>query len=403
MQLLLLLWSVRLALAADWPQFLGPAGNGVTEDIVRAQAWPKEGPTRVWQKKIGQGFSGPVVSEGRVILFHRREDLEIIDCLNTTNGAVVWSASCPTAYRDDFGFDEGPRATPSIRNGYVFTFGAEGRLTAWDFTNGLKRWDVDTKSRFGAKKGFFGIASSPLVVSNILVVAVGGSKGAAIVGFDISTGDVRWQTGDDDAGYASPFAAKLGNQSYGFVLTRSFMTILDPQTGKALVKHPWRPSMDASVTAASPLVIGSTVFLTASYGVGAAALRFDGEKLTQLWASDDALSSHYATPVHHRGFIYGFDGRQEQRCNLRCVDLQTGKVKWSEDRIGGGTLMVVGNDLLVLMEKGELIQAPATQAGFKPINRAQIIGFETRAYPALANGLFYARSKQELVCIDLRR
>ena len=150
-------------------------------------------------------------------------------------------------------------------------------------------------------------------------------------------------------------------------------------------------------------MIGDLVFISASYGAGAAVLKFKEAGPEKLWSGDDILSNHYATSVHHNGFLYGFDGRQEQGCNFRCVELKTGKIRWSQGRFGAGTVTLVGNHLLILTEKGELICAPATATEFKPVARAQILPFGVRAYPAIADGLFYARSGEKLVCLDLRK
>src|SRR5262245_19036476 len=112
--------------ASDWPQFLGPMRNGVANETNLATAWPKEGPPIVWQRKVGQGFSGPAVAGGKLILFHRLNDKETIECLDAKSGKAVWTFDYPTSYKDDFGFDEGPRATPAIAGDKVYTFGAEG-------------------------------------------------------------------------------------------------------------------------------------------------------------------------------------------------------------------------------------------------------------------------------------
>ena len=172
---------------------------------------------------------------------------------------------------------------------------------------------------------------------------------------------------------------------------------------KIYFEFPWQPAIHASVSAATPLVIGDLVFISASYGAGAAVLKFKESGPEKLWSGDDILSNHYATTVHHDGFLYGFDGRQEQGCNLRCVELKTGKIRWSLDRFGAGTVAVAGNDLLVLTEKGELIGAPASPSEFKPVARAQILPYGVRAYPAIADGLLYARSGEKFVCLDLRK
>ncbi|HMC28179.1 MAG TPA: alcohol dehydrogenase, partial [Verrucomicrobiae bacterium] len=139
-----------------------------------------------------------------------------------------------------------------------------------------------------------------------------------------------------------------------------------------------------------------------SYDRGAILLQFDGKQLKQIWSADDQLSNHYATSVYHDGHLYGFHGRQEQGCDLRSVEFKTGKVKWSQDQFGAGTVTLVNDELFVLSEKGELFRAPATPAGFKPTGRAQILSFQVRAYPAIANGRLYARSKDRLACFDLR-
>jgi hypothetical protein len=179
--------------------------------------------------------------------------------------------------------------------------------------------------------------------------------------------------------------------------------VLEAADGKVVFQREWRPPMSASVSAATPLVAGDEVFLSASYGLGALLWRLGESGPQQVWATDEALSNHYATSVAHEGFLYGFHGRQEQGCALRCVEWRTGTVRWSIDGLGAGTVLVAGGQLLVLTEKGELLRAPASPAEFKPADRAQVLAFQARAHPALADGLFLARSKDRLVCLDLGR
>jgi len=401
--LALLLALVGAAQSADWPQFLGPTRGGVYAEPDLADAWPKEGPIVVWRKTVGQGFSGPVIFAGKLILFHRQSDKEVVDCLDAHNGERRWGFDYPTAYRDDFGFDEGPRATPAIAGEHVFTFGAEGALRCSELATGKKVWSVDTKNDFQSGKGFFGMACSPLVEGNAVIINVGGRNGAGIVAFDRATGRVLWKATDDEASCSSPVAATISGNRCALVLTRSELVAVASATGKIRFRFPFQPPMNASVTAATPLVIEDLIFISASYGTGAALLRVKADAVEKLWTADDILSNHYATSVHRDGFLYGFDGRQEQGCNLRCVELRTGKVRWSQDGFGAGTLMLANSDLLILTEKGELVRAPATPAGFRPTTRAQILSFQVRAHPALANGCLYARSKDQLVCVDLRK
>lgn len=390
------------ASASDWPQFLGPNRNGTYPGTNLAVSWPKEGPPILWQKNIGQGFGGPVVASSKLILFHRVEDRETIECLDAQSGKQHWMFDYPTAYRDDFGFDGGPRATPAIDGTRVYTFGAEGMLLSLELDSGGKLWSVDTKKQFQAPKGFFGIACSPLVEGKLVLLNIGGADGSGIVAFDKMTGDVVWRVTEDEASYSSPIAATINGKRQSLVLTREELVSVDPANGRVLFQFPWRPAMNASVSAAVPLVVDDQIFLSASYGAGAVLLRVGNDKPDKIWSADGVLSNHYATSVHHNGFLYGFDGRQEQSCNLRCVELKTGRIRWSRDRFGAGTILLAGDQLLILSEKGELIRAPATPTEFKPSARVQILPVQVRAHPAVANGLFYARSTAKLVCVDLR-
>jgi len=390
------------AMAGDWPQFLGPTRNGISPGTDLVPTFPPGGPKILWQKDVGQGFSGPVISDGKLILFHRVDDKETVECLDPKTGNRLWLSDYPTHYQDDFGFDEGPRATPTIVDGKIYTFGAEGMVNCWELATGRNLWRVDTKTQFTAAKGFFGMACSPLVEGNGVILNIGG-EGAGIIALDKSTGKLLWKTTDEEAGYSSPVAAQFDGKRYALVFNREGLVALDPASGAVSFNFHWRSRTRESVNAATPVVIGDRIFVSASYGAGAALLKFKPTGPDRIWSGDDILSNHYATSVYHAGFLYGFDGRQEAGPKLRCVNVKDGKVKWSQDDFGAGTLMVAGDRLLILTEKGELVLAPATPDGFQPISRSQILSFEVRAYPALADGLYYARSKEKLVCVDLRK
>ncbi|MGH8245556.1 MAG: PQQ-binding-like beta-propeller repeat protein, partial [Gammaproteobacteria bacterium] len=333
------------AQSADWPQFLGPERNGVYRGPALAESWPSGGPRVVWKKQVGQGFSGPVVAQGRVILFHRVSDQEVVEALDARTGTTQWQYAYPTSYRDDFGFDAGPRAAPVVANGIVYTFGAEGQLHAISVASGKRIWNEDTRRRFAVAKNFFGAAGSPLVEDGKVIANIGG-RGAGIVAFDAKTGKVLWKATEDEASYSSAAGATLGGRRFSVFLTRANLVGLDPATGQAQFQRRWRARQAASVTVATPLIIGDLIFVSAEYGPGAAALRVDGSTVTELWASDEALSNHYATSVHRDGFLFGFHGRQEFGPSFRAVELRTGKVRWSQDRFNAGTVMLAGDRLL---------------------------------------------------------
>ncbi len=387
---------------ADWPQFLGPARDGTTVDTVRVP-FADQGPSRLWNKRIGQGFAGPVIADGKVVLFHRVGDEEVVEALDRETGKPLWRQAYPTAYSDDFGFDEGPRGTPCVRGGRVVTFGADGRLTCLSLADGKPLWQVDTKAQFRADKGFFGPACSPLIEGALVLLNLGGKDGAGVAAFAIDTGKLAWKHTDHEAGYASPVTAGEPTRRLALFFTRSGLVGVEPNSGKLRFEFPWRARMHASVNAASPVVDGDQILLTSSYGAGAVLLRMKpgGGGVDKVWSGDDSLSAHYATPVKHGAFLYGFHGRQESGTRLRCIEWSSGKVRW-EMEMKAGTIAAAGDKLVVLTETGELTIASATPDAFHPLARAQVLGSGTRAPFALSDGVFVARDKAQIVAFDLR-
>ncbi len=395
--------------AHDWPQFLGPQRNGVYSGPPLASSWPAGGPRKVWRKPVGQGFAGPVIAGDRLVLFHRVGNEEVVDALDARTGDPRWHYAYPTTYRDDFGFDEGPRAVPVIAQGRVYTFGAEGQLHAIDLATGQRIWSVDTARRFQVRKGFFGAAGSPLVEDGRVIANIGGEDGgkdAGIVAFKADTGAVLWAATNHQASYSSGVGATFGGARTAVFFTRQGLVGLDPATGAIRFQRMWRSRSAASVNAASPLIVGDRIFISATYETGAALLRVEGNKLAEIWSQDEAMSNHYATSVVYNGTLYGFHGRQEFSPSLRAVALETGVVRWSIDRFKAGTVTLAGDKLLILRETGELMLAPASPDAFRPIAQAQILPATVRAHPALADGFLYARNSDtrsnELVCLDLR-
>lgn len=386
--------------AEDWPQFLGPHRNGKSNEQV-ATRFPVEGPKVLWKKAVGQGFAGPVVREGKLVVFHRLGETDVVQCLNAESGAEIWKFSYLTRYKDDFGFDEGPRSTPAISGSRVFTMSADGVVHGLDFGTGKRLWELDTRKAFGGGKGFFGMACSPLVANDLVLLNIGGKNGAGIIALDEKSGELKWKATDDEASYSSPVLAKLGGPELALFLTRERLVGLQTTSGKLEFEFPFRSRMDASVNAAAPLVIGNKIFLSASYDTGATLLQFENRALKQLWHSEDALSSHYASVVHHEGYLYGFDGRQEYGPGLVCVEVASGKSAWRVEGFGAGTVLIAGEKLVVLKESGELVIAPATGKEFRPETTAQLIG-SCRAYPAIAGGKLLARDTKFLVAADIR-
>ncbi len=386
------------ASAAGWPHFLGPNRDGTTPEAVAPLS---SEPRPAWSLPAGAGFAGPVISEGRAFLFHRRMDDEVLTCVDAKTGKIHWEKPQPTDYEDDFGFDNGPRAVPAVAGGRVFTFGAHGPLAARKVDSGELVWQFDARKRTGAGKGFFGFACSPLVAGEVVLMNIGGPSGAGVVALAADSGQIRWQLTDHEAGYASPVSAALGGKPSGVFFTREGLVCVELVSGRERFSFPWRARMSASVNAASPVIRGDEVLLTSSYGVGAILLDCSGEKPREIWSGDDAISAHYATPVRRGDLLFGFHGRQEQRPTLRCVNWNTGKVHWSEDGFGAGTVVIAGEQMVILRETGELVVAPATASGFKPSSRAQVLGANRAAF-ALADGMFIGRDKVRWVALPIR-
>lgn len=394
---------------ADWPQFLGPHRNGAADASEPAlpESFPTE-PKTLWKKELGTGFAGPVVRDGKVIMFHREGDEAVVEALETTDGSRAWRFSYPSNYADSFGFDNGPRATPTLHNGRVFTHGAEGMVHALDFKTGALLWKYDTVSDLQSPQGFFGRAGAPLVTDGKVIITAGGSNSrgpAGVIALDESTGKLVWQSVDDEASYSSPVAYGPPDNRRLLCWMRNELWSLDAATGKVRHHQRLRSGMDASVNAATPIPVGEgDFFLSAGYGVGGTiwSLEPDDSPFAPAKLGEDLLESHYSTAVFLDYHLYGFHGRQETGQNLRCVDLNEGKVSWESPRVPGGTLLLVHDKLLVVTELGELWIVRATPDKFQQLSVSQILRAGHRSYPAYANGLLFARDGEKLVAVRVR-
>jgi outer membrane protein assembly factor BamB len=389
-------------LAADWPQFLGPQRNGISAEQGLLRSWPVNGPPVVWTKDVGSGFSGPAVVGESLILLHRVDDHEVVTCLDASTGKERWQYSYATAYRDDYGMGDGPRSTPLVADHRVYTLGAEGHLLCLELETGKKVWERSLHADYQVPKGFFGVATSPLLEGNLLLINVGG-KGAGIVAFDHNTGREVWKATDHEASYSSPVVATLAGRRRVVFFTREGLVVLDPQTGAVQHNKHWRARLHASVNAASPVVINDDIFLSACYGTGAVLLHWTDERLDEIWKSNEAMSNHYNTCIHDNGYLYGFDGRQEEGAHLRCVELRTGKVCWTCERSGCGSMILANGSLIILSEDGDLLLVEATPLAYREKARARVLTNPCRSPIALANGKLYGRDGKKLVCWNLKQ
>lgn len=389
--------------AADWPQFLGPTRDAVYSGPALSEKWPASGPRVVWRTQLGQGYSSPVVSGGKLVIAHRVGNSLTVDCFDALTGTTNWSFKQPMTFQDGAYFDSGPRATPAIMDGRVFLHNTDGDLVCLDLASGKKLWSRQVKAEFQSSATWHGCVASPLLTERALILPVGGSN-SAVVAFAPKTGDVLWQKFDEKATAVSPLLANLGGRSQLLVVTRTAFRGLDPETGEGLWSVPTKRQTTGDVYAAEPMISGDLIFLSGWYKLGATLFRYGKDGPEKVW-ENDSLSTHYASAIIHKDHVYGFHGHAWEQGGpvLRCIELATGKVKWEQPRAGSGTIVRSGDNLLILFENGELQMAKADPAGFKAMAHAQIVPRVTRSYPAVVDGYVYLRGPRQLVCLDLRQ
>ena len=389
--------------AADWPQYLGQNRDGVYPGEALTRAWSSDGPKVLWRKRnIGAGMGGIVLAKGRAILFHEVKRYDTIECLDAKTGKTLWENNYASSFVAGYGSAAGPRATPTIVGDRVYTMGGQGIVVCTNFATGKTVWKVDTQKSYRASDGFFGMACSPLVEGNAVLLNIGGEAGAGIIALDKNSGKLLWKTLDDEASYSSPVMAKLRGKRRAVFFARTGLAVVDPTSGKIDFQNRWRARTQASVNAAAPLIVGELIFVTSSYNTGALVVNASADGYKTAWSNDTSLSSQYASVMHRGGFIYGTHGRADVPPvpALRCVELATGKVRWSVDDFGDCLMLRCGDRLLALMESGELVLGQATPAGWREICRAQVVGSGARSQPALADGRLYVRDRNQLVCLD---
>lgn len=393
-----------IAFAGDWPQILGPMRNGVAEGEQIAAAWPKGGPKLLWQRSVGEGFAGVAVLGQRAVLFHRMGDQEVAEALDAASGKALWKVEFPTTYRGQISEDNGPRCVPLVHQGRVFLVGAAGTLHCVTLETGKKQWSRAVYEEYRASEGYFGAGSSPIIDGDKLLLNVGGARsGAGLVAFSPATGKTLWLATDEQASYSSPTAVTVDGVRHVIFVTRYNVLSIDPESGAVRFRFPFG-KRGPTVNAATPLVVDGHVFVSASYGVGAAFAKIGEAKADLIWANDDAMSSQYPTAVHHDGYLYGIDGRQDVGvAELRCVDPKNGKVMWNQPGFGMATLILADGKLVIMKTDGQLLLAEPSPQAFRPLANARVFNSTTRALPALAHGLLYVRDTKTLKCLDLRK
>ncbi len=410
-QILAVLLFVAVVLPADfshgddWPQFLGPQRNGISAETGLLGEWPSGGPKEVWRVAGGVGMSGLAIRDGQLVTMVQRGGKQVVVSHNAETGKSNWQTEIGPDYRNQMG--NGPRATPTMTGDMIFTFSGEGVLTALKSQSGDIVWQRNTVKELRGKVADYGMASSPLVVGESIVVTVGAPK-ATVVALDRKTGETVWSAGSDAAGYSSPTLLKVGGREQVVAYTGSSVLGLAPQSGDILWRYPYKT--DYNCNTATPIAHDQQVFISSGENHGAAllVLHVEGDiyQVKEAWTSQGARSvmrNEWQTSVLLGDYLYGLDnvGSAGPVTHLNCVNVKTGQRVWQKTRFGKSNLIAADGKLFLSTMKGELVIVRATPDGFDELGRGVVIG-TTRQAPALANGLLYLRDDREIVCLDVR-
>ncbi len=447
----------------DWPGFLGPNRDSKSPETGIRTDWTSDPPPLLWHQELGEGYAAPSVARGRLFYFTRVRDRARLVAVRSDTGEELWRSEYSTDYEDYYGYDGGPRTAPLVDGARVYSVGAAGVLRCHRVLDGAVLWELDTHAKYGVRQNFFGVASSPWIEDDLLIVAVGGSpagapnihsgrvepNGTALVAFDKRTGEERYRLGDDLASYASPVVVDFGRKRRGFHFARFGLILFDPKDGRTIDGFAWRARRLTSVNAANPVVVGNQVLLTESYEKGAVLLEYGGgaesgrggadsggggadkrdsgadkggggpesgeSGFRPVWQDgprNQAIAAHWNTPVHHEGVVYVSSGEKSPNAELRAVDWATGEVRWSQPRLARTQLLHVDGHLVVHSEVGDLLLVRARPESYQQVGHLRLRGdvdgrtvdllrYPAWAAPVLAHGVLYLRGRGRLAALEL--
>jgi outer membrane protein assembly factor BamB len=381
-----------------WTDFRGPLRDGHYTERPILTAWPENGLTPVWKQPVGGGYSSFVVARGRAFTIEQRGDEEVATAYDVATGRELWAKAWAARFSELMGGD-GPRATPAWADGVVYALGATGELRALEDSSGRLLWRTNILTDAGADNLQWGMAASPLIVDDTVVVLPGGGNGRSVAAYDRRTGKLAWSALNDKQAYSSPMLVTLAGVRQVLVFAATRLMGIVPGTGEVLWEFPWKTQYDAH--ASQPLVIGDNrVFISTGYGTGAALIELssaDGRlSARQVWRST-RMKNQFTSSLFHDGFIYGLD-----ESILACLDASTGDLKWKGGRYGYGQVMLASGHLIVLTEDGDLALVRATPERHDEIARLSVLEGRTWNHPAMAGGILLVRNINEMAAFDLR-
>lgn len=381
---------------ADWPGFRGPRRDGIVRGVRIDPDWTQSPPVQLWRKPVGPGWSSFAVHSDLCYTQEQRGEDELVACYKVSTGEPVWRHRDAVRFWESNG-GAGPRATPTLSNGRVYTFGATGILNVLNASNGSLIWTRNVASETGTKVPQWGFSSSPLVVDNLVIVAASGKLAA----YDAATGQQKWVGQSHGGSYSSPHRTTIDGVPQILLESGSGLTSLVPASGALLWEYSWSGS-----TIVQPAVIpGGDVLISTSDMAGGVGTRriainkgADGWTVEERWTSN-GLKPYFNDFVIHKGHAFGFDGNI-----LACIDLEDGKRKWKGGRYGNGQLVLLADQdlLLVLSEEGELALVGATTDQYKELARVPAIEGKTWNHPVLAGDVLLVRNGEEMAAFKLK-
>lgn len=418
-----LVLAVGVSLADDWPQWRGAKRDGVWRETGIIERFDSPELRIKWRVPIASGYSGPTVAHGRVYVMDRvvePEQIERVHCFDEATGEKIWSREYDAVYRYSVSYTAGPRASVTIDGDKAYSLGTMGNLYCFDAAKGSVLWKEDLVALYDVEMPGWGIACSPLVEGDLLIVVAGGEN-ACLVAFDKHTGEEKWKSLDDRAQYSSPIVVDQAGKRVLVCWTGDNVVGLNPQTGELYWQQAMKP-VQMPIGAATPVTDGKRLFVSSFYD-GSLMLRLTGEEkpaVEQIWRKRGlnekqtaALHCMISTPVIDGDYVYGVDSYGQ----LRCLDADTGERIWEsqqavpKDRWSNIHIVRHRDRYVLFNERGELIFARLSPAGYEEISRAKLIeptrvqlnlrGGVCWSNPAYANKHVFARNDEELVCASL--
>ena len=380
--------------SAGWPGWRGPYADSIIPQADWDPSALKDGIDPVWTTNVGMGYSSMAVVNGRLYTMGNMNDEDTVYCLDAATGNIVWKYSYPAR----LGQYPGPRATPLVDEGKVYTLSQKGHLYCFDAGSGRIIWNKHIQDDFVLSSPGWGFAGSPVIAGDRIILNAGKS-GLALRKQD---GEKIWSSDKlTRGGYATPVLFDHEGEQYAAIFGERALVVVNLETGEELTSYYWMTSSD--VNAADPLIIEKRIFISSNYGKGAAMLELKNNKLELLW-KNMRIASHFSSHIYLDGYIYGHDSDARRSTgNLVCIDAETSEGKWAQ-QMGMVSFIAIGGNLVILDGTGNLHVAEATPKAYKEISQAKVLDNISWTPPVFAHGHIYCRDiTGDIVSLDMRR